>query len=202
MKSLDPTIHHLVYLVPILVLIFTHLRLIFVTLVSGTCAAGWTLHGTQCYKLIQVLGNHIKNYLCTLYFKLDPQLIPQSETATYAAAQAACAEYGTGGLLAAPTTAEIQVFSKWLSYPLFQGVLDTLNAAGTPADFWIGLDDQWVKTKQKTDWLKNTGLWKRPMSSRMGQTSRRREELTQLEMSLGRLPSPPGRSLPIRPLRN
>ena len=112
MKSLDPTIHHLVYLVPILILIFTHLRLIFVTLVSGTCAAGWTLHGTQCYKLIQVLGNHIKNYLCTLYFKLDPQTIPQSETATYAAAQAACAEYGTGGLLAAPTTAEIQVFSK------------------------------------------------------------------------------------------
>jgi len=63
------------------------------------------LQGTQCYILIQ------------------------SETATYPAAKAACAQYGTDGLLAAPVTSEIQ------------GVLDSLNAAGTPADFWIGLDD-------------------------------------------------------------
>merc|ERR1712013_49845 len=72
---------------------------------TGTCANGWTLQGTQCYILIQ------------------------SETATYPAAKAACAQYGTDGLLAAPVTSEIQ------------GVLDSLNAAGTPADFWIGLDD-------------------------------------------------------------
>jgi len=85
------------------------------------------LHGTQCYKLIQ------------------------SETATYAAAQAACAEYGTGGLLAAPTTAEIQ------------GVLDTLNAAGTPADFWIGLDDQTLEEtyvfSDGTDFTKTGGTY-------------------------------------------
>ena len=82
-------------------------------------------------------------FVLCVYIKLDPQLIPQSETATYAAAQAACAEYGTGGRLAAPTTAEIQVFLQmFVLNPLFQGVLDTLNAAGTPADFWIGLDDQ------------------------------------------------------------
>ena len=75
----------------------------------------------------------------------------QSETATYPAAKAACAQYGTDGLLAAPVTSEIQVKfaaehkSSFLSnfyFILFaQGVLDSLNAAGTPADFWIGLDD-------------------------------------------------------------
>merc|ERR1712013_105510 len=56
-------------------------------------------------------------------------ILIQSETATYPAAKVACAQYGTDGLLAAPVTSEIQ------------GVLDSLNAAGTPADFWIGLDD-------------------------------------------------------------
>ena len=75
----------------------------------------------------------------------------QSETATYPAAQAACAQYGTDGLLAAPVTSEIQVkfaaehqssflSNVYISY-FVQGVLDGLNAAGTPADFWIGLDD-------------------------------------------------------------
>ena len=144
MKSLDPTIHHLTYLVPILVLIFTHLRLIFVPLGSGTCAAGWTLHGTQCYKLIQV--NRKPPLELSLYFMYTLNLIPKTfhrarRPPTLQLRQLV-PSMAPGGSWQRPPLLRFRFFSKCLSHPLFQGVLDTLNAAGTPADFWIGLDDQ------------------------------------------------------------
>jgi len=72
---------------------------------SEPCEEGWSKSGSQCYKLIKTKVN-------------------------YPTAVAACAAYGEGGLLAAPSTAE---------------VLDLLHSnlnSDQVDDFWVGIDDR------------------------------------------------------------
>ena len=75
--------------------------------------------------------------------------------------QTACAAYGSGAALAAPTSQTIQ------------DLLTTLNTVAA-ADYWIGLDDQYVLTPQLniTNVL-TTGQLKAPSLSLMGQPSPR-----------------------------
>ena len=69
---------------------------------------------------------------CPLAWTLEGALcyrLIQSQTVDYATAAATCKAFHSAGRLAAPTDNATQA------------ALNALNSAGTPADFWIGLDD-------------------------------------------------------------
>jgi len=112
----------------------------------------------------EVACNSAKNYACQIAPDTTPAVVPicgsgwiksgdlcyilNSEAVNYTIAQAGCSAYGSGAVLAAPTTQAIQT------------VLNTLNTK-QQGDFWIGLDDQTAedtfKFSDNTTFTKSSG---------------------------------------------